>query len=152
MAESVCFLVLGHSPCSLGLFKRLLHSNMPRLSPLLGNAALCWVLSGTAEPCVPHGACESLRAASDSQWHCSPSPPHPWWLGQCGTQLPPAKDKRFWFSSQSVTFSYEALCHTDTIDCIDQIYYDNILWITAGSPKYIYTQNKFENGLFSSPA
>lgn len=60
MAECVCFLVVGNLPCSSGLFfslifiyllLRSLLSCMPRLSLLLGKAALCCLHRGIAEAC-----------------------------------------------------------------------------------------------------
>lgn len=50
--ECVCFLVLGHSPI-LQVFLKVVTACMPKPSLLPGNAALCWLQSGTAEPCLP---------------------------------------------------------------------------------------------------
>lgn len=115
MAESVCFLVLGHLSRSLGLFFFKGHYSLA-----CQDSPCCWEMPPSAGCTVvlqmhapPHPPCgfEPLRAASDSQWHYSPSPPHPWWPGQCGTQPPPAEDKRGWFSAHRMSSCQGSVQH-----------------------------------------
>lgn len=97
MAEGVCFWCWDMS--GFPLFFRSFFvvvkvaACMPRLSLPLGNNAFCWMHSGTAEQCLPHRGGQPLKAASDSQWRCSPSLPPQEWPARCATQLPPATQK-----------------------------------------------------------
>lgn len=82
---------------------------------ILPSAGIFQALQNDA--CPQGGERELLREASDSQWHCLPSPPHPWWPGQCGSQPPPDKDQRGCFSLELLcaTLTRVAWCFTNQL-------------------------------------